>query len=332
MFKSAWEMIAMGSTLSRDAGSAIDLARLPPASLPATTLGAGDAADTRPAADPETISERSYDEFVSALRDALRNFHRADLLARNPLLRLCGLDERAGPAELRALLTATASALFCSERDEKLRRVMELTYFKPAPKQEAVADRLSLPFGTYRRHLTTARDRLTAWLWQSPGSVPSETEPPLLRATANGLVTMSSGQGPLQRSVVVLPFLEIGGCAQGEAFVDGLTETLTTDLSRAAGIFVISRNTAFAYKGKAVDTRQIGRELGVRYTIEGSAQFTDGRARFNVHLVDAASGVQLWADRFDTQHTDFLGLQDEVVPRLTKGIEAELIAAEQRAH
>jgi hypothetical protein len=109
----------------------------------------------------------AYQEFVSALKNALRDYTRPDLLAGNPLLRsrLFAVGEGAGPAELQALLSKTADALFASARDEKLRRVIEFTYFKPAAKQEVTAERLGLAFGTYRRHLTTALDRLARWLW-----------------------------------------------------------------------------------------------------------------------------------------------------------------------
>ena len=110
---------------------------------------------------------------------ALRNYHRADLLARNGrcCATLSGLATPAGPLELRTLLSETVSTLFGNERDEKLRRIIELTYFRPALKQEAVADRLSLPFGTYRRHLTAARDRLALWLWEGLSIAPIEPEP-----------------------------------------------------------------------------------------------------------------------------------------------------------
>ena len=105
------------------------------------------------------VAALAYADFAAALKDALRDFHSADLLARNPLLRdgICNLGGSAGPRELKAMLAETVSALFGNPRDEKLRRVIELTYFQPAPKQEVVADRLSLSFGTYRRHLTTGR-------------------------------------------------------------------------------------------------------------------------------------------------------------------------------
>jgi hypothetical protein len=208
----------------------------------------------------------TYADFAGALKDALRDFHSADLLARNPLLRggIGNLGSSAGPLDLKALLSETVGTLFGNPRDEKLRRVIELTYFQPAPKQEAVADRLSLSFGTYRRYLTTARERLARWLWESSQLAP--VRPELLPA----IEPMGSGDKPAsdpvspRLSVVVLPFLNIGGDTRDDPFVDGITETLTTDLSRCSGVFAISRNTAFAYKSKPIDTRQIGRELGVR--------------------------------------------------------------------
>jgi TolB-like protein/Flp pilus assembly protein TadD len=283
----------------------------------------------------------AYPEFAGALKDALRDFHSADLLARNALLRdgLGGLGDAAGPSELKALLSGTVSALFGNARDEKLRRVMELTYFQPAPKQEAVADRLSLAFGTYRRHLTNARDRLAQFLWESSRARLTRTPP----AAPAGIPTMAKGpEGETgaspeagetaspRLSVVVLPFLNIGGSPGADHLADGITETLTTDLSRSSGILVISRSTAFSYKNKAVDSRRVGRELGVRYVLEGSVQHVDGRIRFNAQLVDAESGAHLWADRFDKQSVDCLDLQDEVTTRLSRAVQIELIAAESR--
>ena len=99
--------------------------------------------------------------------------------------------------------------------------------------------------------------------------------------------------------MVVLPFANIGGDPEQEHFVDGVTESLTTDLSRLRGSFVIGRNTAFTYKGKPVDLKQIGRELNVRYVLEGSVQRGGNRMRVNVQLIDAETGNHLWAERFD---------------------------------
>jgi TolB-like protein len=105
--------------------------------------------------------------------------------------------------------------------------------------------------------------------------------------------------GPPRFSMVVLPFANIGGDPEQEYFVDGVTESLTTDLSRISGSFVIGRNTAFTYKGKHVDLKRIGRELNVRYVLEGSVQRSGNRLRVNVQLIDAESGAHLWAERFD---------------------------------
>jgi adenylate cyclase len=104
---------------------------------------------------------------------------------------------------------------------------------------------------------------------------------------------------PPRLSIVVLPFANLGGDPAHEHFVDGVTESLTTDLSRIRGSFVIGRNTAFTYKGKAVDLKQIGRELNVRYVLEGSVQHGGNRMRVNVQLIDAEMGSHLWAERFD---------------------------------
>jgi adenylate cyclase len=105
--------------------------------------------------------------------------------------------------------------------------------------------------------------------------------------------------GPPRLSIVVLPFANIGGDPEQEHFADGVTESLTTDLSRIRGSFVIGRNTAFTFKGKAVDLKQIGRELNVRYILEGTVQRGGNRMRVNVQLIDAETGNHLWAERFD---------------------------------
>ncbi|WP_265441164.1 winged helix-turn-helix domain-containing protein [Bradyrhizobium sp. SEMIA] len=132
-------------------------------------------------------------------------------------------------------------------------------------------------------------------------------------------------------SIVVLPFANIGGDPAQDDFVDGVTESLTTDLSRIAGSFVIGRNTAFTFKGKAVDTRQIGRDLNVRYVLEGSVQRGGNRFRLNAQLTDTETGSHFWADRFDKRAAELLDMQDEIVSRLANTLNAELIAAEARA-
>ena len=133
-------------------------------------------------------------------------------------------------------------------------------------------------------------------------------------------------------SIVVLPFANLGQAEKDEQFADGITETLTTDLARIAHSAVIARNTAFTFKGKAVDARQIGKQLQVRYILEGSIQRSGDRIRVNVQLIDAESGNHLWADRFDKTSGDLLQMQDEIVARVAGALNAPLMAAEaQRA-
>jgi TolB-like protein len=131
-------------------------------------------------------------------------------------------------------------------------------------------------------------------------------------------------------SIVVLPFANISGGPEQDYFVDGVTECLTTDLSRIGGSFVIARNSAFSYKGKAIDVRQVGRELNVRYVLEGSVQRGGNRLRVNVQLIDAETSNHLWAERFDKPVADLLDMQDEIVSRLANALDAQLVAAEAR--
>jgi TolB-like protein/class 3 adenylate cyclase len=145
----------------------------------------------------------------------------------------------------------------------------------------------------------------------------------------SAVITPSPPLAP-RLSMVVLPFANIGGDPEQDYFVDGVTESLTTDLSRISGAFVIGRHTAFTYKGKAVDLRRIGRELNVRYVLEGSVQRGGNRLRVNVQLIDAETGNHLWAERFDKPVADLFDMQDEIVSRLANTLNSQLIAVEAR--
>ena len=127
---------------------------------------------------------------------------------------------------------------------------------------------------------------------------------------------------------MVLPFTNLSADPAQDYFADGITENLTTDLSRIRNSFVIARNTAFTYKGKSLDAKEIGKELGVRYVLEGSAQREGTRVRVNAQLIDAETGAHLWADRFDEDVADLFKLQDEVVARLANTLGIELVKAE----
>ncbi|RZN00646.1 adenylate/guanylate cyclase domain-containing protein [Bradyrhizobium genosp. SA-3] len=135
---------------------------------------------------------------------------------------------------------------------------------------------------------------------------------------------------PPRLSIVVLPFANLTADPEQDYFADGVTESLTTDLSRISGSFVIARNSAFSYKGKAVDVRQVGRELKVCYVLEGSVQRSGKRLRMNVQLVDAESGKHLWAERFEKPVAELFDMQDEIVSRLANTLDAQLTEAEAR--
>jgi adenylate cyclase len=133
-------------------------------------------------------------------------------------------------------------------------------------------------------------------------------------------------------SMVVLPFSNLSGDPSQEYFADGITEDLTTDLSRIAGSFVISRNTAFTFKGKAVDSRQVGRELGVRYVLEGSVRRMGGNVRVNAQLIDAGTGAHLWAEQIDVDQGVVGTSQDNfgIANRLARTLSVELVNVEGR--
>jgi adenylate cyclase len=129
-------------------------------------------------------------------------------------------------------------------------------------------------------------------------------------------------------SIVVLPFANLSDDREQQYFADGITDDLTTDLSRIGGSLVISRNTAFTFKDKRTDTKQIGRELCVRYVLEGSVRRSGNQLRVNAQLIDAESDTHLWAERFDGDTSDLFALQDEITGRIANALGVELIAAE----
>jgi TolB-like protein len=133
-------------------------------------------------------------------------------------------------------------------------------------------------------------------------------------------------------SIVVLPFTNLSGDPNQDYFADGITEDLTTDLSRLAGSLVISRNTAFTFKGKVVDARQIGRELGVRYVLEGSVRRMGRTVRVNARLVDASTGAHLWAEQVDADQRALATAQDNfgIASRLARALSVELVNVEGR--
>jgi len=160
------------------------------------------------------------------------------------------------------------------------------------------------------------------WLWPSPGS---EQRPPQAGLATAPAVQPNSAP---RLSIVVLPFGNLSNDPQQEYFADGITEDLTTDVARIQGSLVIARNTAFTYKGKPVDAKQLGRELGVRYVLEGSVQRSGNQVRINTQLVDAETGAHLWAERFDRDAGDLFALQNEITARIARALQSQLAIAE----
>jgi adenylate cyclase len=141
------------------------------------------------------------------------------------------------------------------------------------------------------------------------------------------LAGLPEDEGP-RLSVVVLPFSNLSGDASQDYLADVLTDELTTYISRIPDSFVIARNTAFTYKGKPTDVKQIGKDMGVRYALEGSVQPTATRIRTNAQLIDTETGAHLWAEEFDTDKSDLLQTEDEIVTRLARTLDVTLTAVE----
>jgi TolB-like protein/class 3 adenylate cyclase len=190
---------------------------------------------------------------------------------------------------------------------------------------EQVRDKLAVEFADLgQRELKNIARPIRSFAIPPP---PSDPDRPMTPERRPGAILK---EGPPRLSIVVLPFANMARDPEHEYFVDGVTESLTTDLSRISGSFVIGRNTAFTYKGKAVDLKQVGRDLNVRYILEGSVQRAGNRIRVNVQLVDAERGSHLWAERFDKPVADLFDMQDEIVARRANRLGTQLIAVEAR--
>jgi TolB-like protein/class 3 adenylate cyclase/Tfp pilus assembly protein PilF len=171
-----------------------------------------------------------------------------------------------------------------------------------------------------------------AGFWLFDAQSPSE---PAITGVTAAAPDLSTGGASMARvaprlSLVVLPFTNLGGDPDQEYFADGLTEDLTTDLSRLDGSFVIARNTAFTYKNKPMDVRQIGRDLGVRYVLEGSVRRSADLVRVNAQLIDAETRAHLWAERFDRPGSSLIEMQNEITAGIASTLRVRLVDIESR--
>ena len=203
-------------------------------------------------------------------------------------------------------------------------RVYSLEVGGPAATPPAMA--------TVKQEREIPAPRTASWTWRWPALAALAVL--LILAAAGGWYLLRGRPTPpadaAHLSIVVLPFANLSGDPSQDYFADGITENLTTDLSRLSGSFVIARNTAFTYKGKSVDAKEIGKELGVRYVLEGSVQRDQSQVRVNAQLIDAESGGHLWAERFDKPLSNLFSMQDEIVASLASQLGGELITNEAR--
>ncbi len=150
------------------------------------------------------------------------------------------------------------------------------------------------------------------------------------RVRVNGIATSAASPLPDKPSIAVLSFQNMSGDAEQEFFTDGITEDLITDLSKVSGLFVIARNSSFVYKGRPAKVQDIGRDLGVRFVLEGSVRKAVNRVRITAQLIDATTGGHLWAERFDRDLTDIFATQDEVVQKIVGALAITLTPVEER--
>ncbi len=186
---------------------------------------------------------------------------------------------------------------------------------------DEVRDKLETAFADLGEQVVKNIDRaIRVWGWREDGPEPRDAPAPAGEALAL----------PDKPSIAVLPFENMSGDPEQEYFSDGIAEDIITDLSKISGLFVIARNSAFAYKGQNPDVRQVCRDLGVRYVLEGSVRKAGGRVRINAQLIDGSTGGHLWAERYDRDLEDIFAVQDEVTREIVEALEVELTAGERR--
>lgn len=269
-----------------------------------------------------SLRDRDFDEWLTGERERLRE-HAVQLFLR--------LMERAAATGGEPAIRWALRILAVDPVHEPAHRaLMELyaaqgRHAAALRQYEQLRDTLSRELGTRPEPETDALARRIREDRRSPARLVAEPTP---LASATAAPWPDPPPVPETPSIVVLPFQNLSGDPEQEYFSDGIVEEITTALSRFRSLFVISRNSAFTYKGRAVDVRQVGRELGVRYLLEGSVRKAANRVRITGQLIDTASAAHLWADRFDGTPEDIFDLQDQVTASVVGAISPALEQAE----
>jgi adenylate cyclase len=171
-----------------------------------------------------------------------------------------------------------------------------------------------------RQNLKNISRAVNVWRWQNKGAADGQGKP----AIDDDTLTL-----PDKPSIAVLPFDNMSGDPEQEYFADGMSEDIITDLSKASGLFVIARNSSFAYKGKSPDIREVCRELGVKFVLEGSVRRAGNRIRINAQLIEGDNGSHLWGERYDREMADIFAVQDEVTQQIVAALKVELTDQER---
>jgi TolB-like protein/DNA-binding SARP family transcriptional activator/Tfp pilus assembly protein PilF len=270
-----------------------------------------------------SLRDRNFDEWLTGERERLRE-HAVQLFLR--------LMERAAAAGVEPAIRWALRILAVDPVHEPAHRALMELYVAQGRhaaalrQYEQLRETLSRELGTRPEPETDALARRIREDRRNPARPVAE---PIL-VGSDAISRLSPGPPPVPEipSIVVLPFQNLSGDPEQDYFSDGIVEEITTALSRFRSLFVISRNSAFTYKGRAVDVRQVGRELGVRYLLEGSVRKAANRVRITGQLIDAASAAHLWADRFDGTPEDIFDLQDHVTASVVGAISPALEQAE----
>jgi TolB-like protein/DNA-binding SARP family transcriptional activator len=292
----------------------------------------------------EALSRSEKPEELAAAAELYRDEFLAGLqIASEPIAAWINLERRRLSSTMSDVLFRLANAL---ERNGDLSGAIDaaqrLTAFDPlredgyrlhmrllaaVGKRSAALAQHAHCVHVLRRELNISPEPETAHLAEAirKGEMGPWAGPGITGAAGQTLPTLTAPDKP---SIAVLPFENMSAAPEQDHFADGITEDIITGLSRLKWLFVIARNSTFTYKGRAVDVRQIGRELGARYVLEGSVRVSAGRARITVQLAEAATGNHLWAEHYDRQIADVFTVQDEITTSILATIEPRLYAAE----
>ncbi len=187
---------------------------------------------------------------------------------------------------------------------------------------QGIRGKLDLSFEDFGlQKVKNIAEPVRVWRWRSASGEPAST----VAETRNAVPDL-----PDKPSIAVLPFVNMSGDLEQEYFADGMAEDIITELSRMPWFFVIARNSSFAYKGRSVDVKQVGVELGVAYVLEGSVRKAGNRLRINAQLIDARTGNHVWAERYDREITDIFDIQDEINQAIVSAVAPEFVSAEVR--